>query len=87
MVQLPPSEFTFGRYGSIILPWDVIKSTADYVEWLLAQNITGYCNSGDCEIRPRPDDMAVMFEDEDGFQSWVHIPIDIWKEHLKLSKL
>lgn len=82
MVQLPPTEFSYSRYGTIILPWDVIKSTANYLKWLLAQNIIGYCNSMECEIRPRTNDMAVMFE-IDGFYSWIHIPIHIWKQYLK----
>lgn len=82
MVQLPPTEFTYSKYGNVGIPWAAIKTTKSYYEWLLAQNIIGYCNSLECEIRPRKDDMAVMFE-VDGFESWVHIPIEVWKAYLK----
>lgn len=83
MVQLPPTEFTFSKYNMTALPWTVIKSAETYYKHLLALNIVGYCNSGECEIRPRPDDMAVMLEDENGYQSWTHVPKDIWNEYLK----
>lgn len=78
MVQLPPTEFTYGRYNMSAVPWVDIRTTADYISWLLRQNIIGFCDSAECEIRPRSDDMAVMFED-DSYQYWVHIPKDIWK--------
>lgn len=83
MVQLPPSEFTYGRYDMMALPWAVIGSTDAYYEHLLALNIIGYCDSMECEIRPRPDDVAVMFEDENGYQSWVHVPKDVWVEYIR----
>ena len=85
MIQLPPSEFTYSRYSLSLLPWAIIKSTATYFKWLLAQNIIGYCNSMDVRIRSRPDNMAVMLE-EDGSQIWCHIPMDIWNEYLKRAK-
>lgn len=83
MNQLPPSEFTYGKYDMAALPWATIRSTAAYYEYLLSLNIIGWCDSMECEIRPRPDDMAVMIEDEDGFQSWVHVPKDVWKEFMR----
>jgi len=79
MVQLPPSEFTFGRYGGVSLPWDTIKSLDNYLKWLLSQDIVGYCDSLEVGIRPRSDSMAVMFQGDDGWQSWVHVPMDVWK--------
>lgn len=82
MIQLPSSEFTYAKYGYTDIPWDSVKSTASYLEWLLAQNIIGYCNSMECEIRPRKDEMAVMFE-IDNWQSWAHIPMDIWEKYLR----
>jgi len=87
MVQLLPTEFTYGKYDMCNLPWDTIKSTDSYIKWLLSQNIIGYCRSMECEIRPRPDDMAVMFEDEDYFQWWSHIPIDVFQKYLTYKKL
>lgn len=85
MVELPPSEFTYGKYGAQLPTWKDIKSTASYIKWMLAQTVIGYCVSMECEIRPRPDDMSVMFEDEDGAQSWSHIPIDIFQNFLKVQ--
>ncbi len=82
MVQLPASEFTYGKYGMINFSWEDIKSTASYVKCLLSQNIIGYCDSSLCEIRPRPEEMAVMFEEEDGFQSWTHVPKDVWESFI-----
>lgn len=83
MTQLPPSEFTYGRYDMVHLPWEIIRSTDAYYKHLLTLNIIGYCDSAECEIRPRPDDMAVMLEDEDGYQSWVHVPKDVWAEYIR----
>lgn len=77
--RLQPCAFTYGKYGQIHLSWDTIKLTKNYIDALLKLNIVGYCDGKDIEVRPRPDDMAVMFEDDDGFQSWVHVPKDIWK--------
>lgn len=82
MIQFPSFEFTYGKYGSSIIPWKVIKSTEAYIKFLLSKNIIGYCKSIECKIRPRKDDMAVMFEIDD-WQSWVHIPIDIWQKFLE----
>lgn len=82
MIQLPPNEFSYGKYCMASLPWKVIHSTDAYYEYLLAQNIIGYCDSMECEIRPRPDDVAVMFEDDDG-QFWSHVPKDVWKEYMR----
>jgi len=85
MVQLPPSEFTFGSYGWTKAPWDAIKSTKGYTDWLLTQPIIGYCDGAIIEIRPRLNDMAVMFEDEE-YKGWNHIPKEIWKIYLKQLK-
>lgn len=86
MLQLPPSEFTYGKYGRCEFPtWDEIKTTKNYNDWLLSQNIIGYCNSMEVEIRPRIDCMAIMFEDEDGQQGWNHIPITVWKGFINLN--
>lgn len=82
MIQLPPDEFIFSKYDRLLLPWATIGTTDAYYEYLLSQNIVGYCDSGECEIRPRPD-VAVMFEDEDGCQSWVHVPKNVWGEYMK----
>jgi len=87
MIQLPPSQFTYGKYDMIHLPWATIRSTEAYYEYLLALNIIGYCNSIECEIRPQPDDMAVMFENEDGYQSWTRVPKDVWKEFVERTNL
>ena len=80
MVQLPPSEFTYGKYGNGIIPYFVLEE--NFVNWLLKQNIIGYCNSMECEIRPRDNEMAIMIE-EDNWQGWSHVPIDVWKLYLK----
>lgn len=87
MVQLPPSEFTYSKYGRFILSWEVIKTPKNYYEWLLKQNIIGYCNSIECKVRPRKNEMSIMFEDKNGQQGWSHIPIDIWQKYLKQNKL
>jgi len=88
MKQLPPSEFTYGKYNMITLPWAVIRTTNNYITWILNQNIIGFCDSGECEIRPRPDEMAVMIEDAENnnYQYWIHIPKDVWKDFLQECK-
>jgi hypothetical protein len=84
MKKWPASEFTFALYGWDHCPWDTIKTTEAYVAWLLAQPIVGYCDGALTEVRPRPDDMAVMFEDDKG-RGWNHIPKDVW--HFMRSQL
>jgi len=84
MIQLPPSEFTFGLYGWDAAPWSAIKTTKGYIDWLLTQPIIGYCDGAITEVRPRPDDIAVMFEDEDG-KGWNHIPKEIWKKFVSVQ--
>lgn len=86
MIQLPPSEFTFCFYSWDVAPWDAIKSTKRYINWLLTQPIIGYCDAAIIEIRPRTEDMAVMFEDSDGRKGWNHIPKEIWKIYLRQLK-
>lgn len=86
MRQLSPIEFTYGKYGTIVVPWATIKSTADYVKWLLEQNIIGYCNSLEIKIRPRTDNIAIMIE-KDGWIGWCHILINTWKKYLKQLKI
>lgn len=86
MIAFPPTEFTFGKYGIDIIPWVTLKSTDNFAAWLLNQNIIGYCNSMEVEIRPRPDCISVMFEDEDGWQGWTHIPTDVWTHFLDVLK-
>ena len=83
MIQLCPDDFDNVHYDMMTLPWAVIRSTESYYQHLLAQNIIGYCDSMECTYRPRPDDMAVMFEDADGFQSWAHVPKDVWAEYIR----
>ena len=83
MIQLPPTEFTFRKYDGGTIPWSIAqKSTEEFITWLLSQNIIGYCNSMDCEILPRIDEIAVMFE-IDEYQTWSHISIEVWNEYLK----
>ena len=83
--RLQPEAFTYGKYNLLNLSYNTIKSTKDYIEYLLTLNIIGYCESENCTIRPRPDDMAVMIDD-DGFETWIHIPKDVWKEFVKLPE-
>jgi len=78
MVQLPPTEFTWGKYDMLNLPFDVLNNYKSYIDWLSKQNIIGFCHSADCPIRPRPDCMSIMIE-ENNYQYWTHVPIDVWK--------
>lgn len=82
VTRLPPSEFTFGRWDAMTLSWETIRSTDNYIKALLDLNIIGYCDAADIEFRPSADDYAVMFE-EDHYQSWCHIPKDVFDEYLE----
>lgn len=53
-----------------------------WASWYVDQNIVGYCNSLDVEIRPRTNCMAVMIEEE-GWQSWCHVSLLAWEKILK----
>ncbi|HDY66766.1 MAG TPA: hypothetical protein ENH85_03125 [Candidatus Scalindua sp.] len=86
MISLPPTEFTYGRYSLGIVPTEAWKSTDTYVKWILKQNIIGFCNSIEIEVRPRGDHVAIMIE-EDGWQQWCHIPLSIWKKYLGQLKV
>ena len=84
MIKLPPSEFTFGKYNGQTIPYEVqVYSEKDYINWLKSQNIIGYIEGMELEIRPRTDSYGIMIEDEDGFVSWAHIPDDIFERFLK----
>jgi len=86
MVQLPPSQFVFGKYDSGTIPYSVaVRGMQQYVDFLMKSNIVGYCDSAECEMRPREDDMAVMI-DEDGYETWGHVPKDVWNEFMKQLK-
>ena len=83
MVKLPPSEFTYGKYNLNTIPNDVqMMNTKGFVKWLKEQNIIGYIEGLELEIRPR-NAYGVMIEDEDGFVSWAHIHENVWKRYLK----
>lgn len=85
MIKLPPSEFTFGKYNAYTIPHNIIVSpnTKDWIDWLENQNIIGYIEGMELEIRPRTNYYGVMIEDEDGFVSWSHIPDDIFDKFLR----
>ena len=85
MIQLPPTEFTYGRYSLGEVPFEALKSFDTYVKWILKQNIIGFCNSIEIKVRPRGDSVAIMME-EDGWKQWCHIPLSIWEKYLKQLK-
>ena len=79
---LPPSSFPFGRYNGLTIPAMIQTSTMkQYLEWLRTQIIIGYIKGMELEIRPRTDSHGVLIED--GYETWAHIPNDIWEEFLK----
>jgi len=83
MISLPPSEFTFGKYGAAI-PFKLFIDDNLLIEWLMKQNIIGYCDAMSIEIKPQKDCIAVMIEDEDNWQGWSHIPLRTWKHFLDI---
>ena len=86
MLQLPPSQFTYGKYG-LDVPFRVLTDDKLHIDWLLGQHIIGYCNSLGVEIRPRAGNMAVMFSFDDGdWEGWHHIPINVWNKFLEKKK-
>ena len=87
ITRLPPSEFTYARYDMMTLPWEVIREKYSYIQALLDLNIIGYCDGAAVEVRPRTDDYAVMFYDEEeNYQSWAHVPMDIFDAYLEELK-
>ncbi len=87
VVNLPPTEFTYARYDMMTLPWKAIRHKYSYIQALLDLNIIGYCDSIACEIRPRPDEYAVMFcNDDDVYLTWAHIPKDVFDAYLEELK-
>ena len=87
MVQFPPREFSFGRYDPETVPANVWAKNC-VATWLLDQNVIGYCPSLECECRPQPNEVAVLVQDDDncGYQTWCHIPSDIWNDYIDLCK-
>ncbi len=85
MTLLPPQEFTWTRYLSVILSWESIQDTKNYIAALMKLNIIGYCHADDVDTRHRSNDYAVMFE-QDNCQSWCHIPKDVFDEYLEALK-
>ena len=84
MIQLPPSEFTFGKYGTGT-PFMTKMNEKTWAEWLTKKNVVGFCHSLDVEIRPRTNCVVVMVE-EDDWESWDHVPIKVWESYLKMRK-
>jgi hypothetical protein len=78
MIQLPPTEFTFGKYG-LDIPFNIRMDDGLLVDWLLDKTIIGYCNSLECKIRPRINQVAIMVE-VDNWIAWTHIPIRIFNK-------
>ncbi len=87
MQLLPPTSFPFGKYEGLTIPYEVQKmNEKDYLKWLDTQLIVGYIDGMSLEIRPRTDSYGVLIEDEDGYETWAHIPNDIWEKYLKEVK-
>lgn len=83
MVKLPPSSFPYERYDGATVPIDVhMMSTEEYVKWLQTQVIIGYLEGMELEIRPRTDSYGILIDD-DGYETWAHVPNDIWEQFLK----
>lgn len=85
MVHLPATEFTYYKYDSSAIPFAVYTNRKLFIDWLLKQDIIGYCKSKDCEIRPRPGEFAVMFE-EDNWQGWCHVPVEVFTTFLNIRR-
>jgi hypothetical protein len=83
---LPPSSFPWSRYKAGEIPTRVCFSPTEFHEYILEQNIIGYIEGSKLEIRPRSDSYGVLFEDEHGFQSWCHVPIDIFDTFLEAKQ-
>ncbi len=87
MQQLPPTAFPFGKYEGLTIPYEVqTMSEKDYLKWLDTQVIIGYIDGMSLEIRPRTDSYGVLIADEDDYETWAHVPNDIWEKYLKQTK-
>jgi len=84
MVKLLPSSFSYSKYDALTIPYSLaLASKKKYLEWLRTQNIIGYLNGMELEIRPRSDSYGILIEDKDGYETWAHIPNNIFKAFLK----
>ena len=88
MIKLPPTEFPFGKYDGQTIPNHIYMAVhygevKDAIKWLKNQNIIGYIDGMELEIRPRTDTYGILIEDEEGFVSWAHIPNDIFEKFLR----
>lgn len=87
MIKLPPTAFPFGKYEAGTIPHYIqTTDSKSFVKWLKEQNIIGYIGGMELEIRPRTDSYGVMIEDESGYETWAHVPNDIWEKYLKENK-
>jgi hypothetical protein len=84
MNKLHPSFFPFSNYDASTIPTSVyLASKKSFLEWLRTQIIIGYIKGLELEIRPRTDTYGVLIEDETGYETWAHVPDDIWEAFLK----
>lgn len=84
MVKLPPLSFPFNRYDGATIPYEFVTAkTKEYLEWLRTQIIIGYIDGMELKVKPRTDSYGVLIEDETGYETWAHIPNDIWEAFLK----
>jgi hypothetical protein len=72
--SLPPSEFTFGKYG-LDIPFKIRMDKNSFIKWLSEQSIIGYCDAGVIPVRPRLNEIVIMIEIDD-WQAWTHISKD-----------
>ena len=88
MVKLPPQSFPYGKYDGLTIPALIQNAKAKpYLEWLRTQVIIGYIVGMELEIRPRTDYYGVLIEEEEtGYETWAHVPNDIWEAFLKELK-
>lgn len=85
MIQLPPMEFDFGNYGADLPFKAYMDGDMSIAKWMLTQDVVGYCDSRECEFRPTPEYICVMFQDDD-WKSWSHVSKEVWKIYLDLLK-
>jgi hypothetical protein len=85
MVKLPPQSFPYGKYDGLTIPALIQTAKKEqYLEWLRTQNIIGYIKGIELEIRPRTDTYGVLIEEEEtGYETWAHVPDDIFEAFLK----
>ena len=84
MRKLSPSQFPWSRYHAETIPTHIRHSSKATVRWLFEQNIIGYCDGMELEVRPSDIAVGVLIE-VGSFETWAHLDDIVFEDYQRGS--